>query len=338
MKFLSLGNKKWVKAGLFMFLLITFGMSVVTGSLFVASVFGATVDSATGSFTIDSDPDVQDPNFVNGTDYSAISTLYPDNSLLHGVNFTIDHNGQMNNLFNVTVYIFDDSVYGSTWQSASPDGLQLIRAVWLQSTSAWTINQGSFTEWSESGSIDPASVSTATTFDWVFSFDISRAARYDTDWNCTVVVFDQGDDSDSDAETALVTMAQNFEISHSSATFSWGEVESNSVNNTHGSLSLTIRANYNWEILINATDVNGSIDIEAQNIFAWDEDGSVGGTSQWLRNTRTVAQGSWDAQSPMATETPFTPVNEYWFLSTGTYFTEGSYYEITVYTWIQADT
>ena len=131
-------------------------------------------------------------------------------------------------------------------------------------------------------------------------------------------------------------MAKNFEISFSSATFSWGSVQSNSVNNTHGALSVDVRANYNWKLAINGTDFNDTTDIEAQNIIAWDEDGSNGGISQWLRNTRADALGTWVAQSPMATETPLTR-NNYWFLSTAVYFTEGTAYELTIYVWILTD-
>jgi hypothetical protein len=331
---LNLGKKKWVSVGIFLFLFLLIGVKVLTGGFFLIGVMGANVDQATGSFTIDSAPTVTNIDFVNGTDYTTVNTLYPDNTQLFGVNFTLTHNGKMADLLNVTVWIYDDSVYGATYQSASPDGLQLIRAVWLESTSAWTIAQGSFTEWSESGSIDPAtSDTTNTTYDCVFSFDISRAARYDTDWNVSIGVFDDDDDYNLDSESALVTMAKNFEISFSSATFSWGSVQSNSVNNTHGALSLNVRANYDWKIAINGTDFNDTTDIEAQNIVAWDEDGSNGGISQWLRNTRADALGTWIAQSPMATETALTR-NTYWFLSTGAYFTEGNAYELTIYIWI----
>ena len=106
MKLLNLGRRKYVKLAILLFLFLTIGVKGLTGSFFIIMALGATVDSATGSFTVDSTPDVHDVQFVNGTTYALISTLYPDNSALHGVNFTIDHNGQMQNLYNVTVYRF----------------------------------------------------------------------------------------------------------------------------------------------------------------------------------------------------------------------------------------
>jgi len=342
MKLLSSDKRIIVLIALIAFTAVAFGYNGTiqySSMLDSEKVKALTVDSATGSMTIDSIPDVSNVQFVNGTDYTLTSTLTPDNTEVWGVNFTIDHNGQMSDLLNVTVWIYDDSIYGATYNSAAPDGLQLIRVGWVESTDTWSISQGSFTEWTEQSSIDPGSASSATSYDFTFLFDISRAARYDTDWNVTVAAFDDDDDSDSAAETGLVTMAQNFEISFSTATFSWGTVEQNSVNNTHGSLSLNIRANDNWEILVNATDWNTTlVDIEAQNIVALDQDGSVDGASQWIRNTRNIVTfGTWDAQSPMSTESAFTR-NVYIFLSTSTYFTEGNYYEIIVYMWIRADT
>lgn len=328
MKSVLFGEKK--KIGLLSLLILT------TGLIGIAIVKGATDDSATGSFTVDSVPDLTNTNFVNGTDYTLVSTLIPDNSELYGVNFTLTHSGTIDDILNVTVWIYDDSIYGGTYQTATPDGLQLIRAVWIEDTSLWTIAQGGFSEWTESGSIDPAADSGATTFDFVFKFDISRAARADTDWNCTVGVFDDDDDTDYDTETGLVTMAQYFNIAFSVSTFSWGSVQTNSVNNSHGALSVSIHANAQWELLVNGTDFNDTTDLEANNIVSWDEDGTPGGSSFWLRNTIATGLGTWDNQAAMADETPLTR-NNYYFLSPGTFFTEGNAYELTVTVYIQAN-
>lgn len=304
----------------------------------VVDVKGATDDSATGSFTIDSTPTVTDVQFVDSV-YDLTSTLTPDDSTIFGVNFTVTHNGQMSDLLNVTVWVYDDSVFGSTYQSASPNGLQLIRGKWIESTDTWSLDDGSFTEWTEQSSIDCGSASSATTYDFCFRFDISKSARYDTDWNVSVGVFDDDDDSYLNAETGLVTMAKYFSISFSSATFSWGTVQAITVNNTHGSLSVDVRANANWELEIGGSDFNTTlVDIEGQNIVALDEDGSNDGASQWIRNTKTaVTAPSWDNETPLSDETPVTR-NVYIFLSTGSYFDEGSYYEIVVTIWIQAQT
>jgi hypothetical protein len=309
---------------------------LITGLIGISIVKGATDDSATGSFTVDSVPDLTNTNFVNGTDFSLVSTLIPDNSELYGVNFTLTHSGTIDDILNVTVWIYDDSVHGSDYQTASPNGLQLIRAVWVEDTSAWTVAQGSFSEWTESSSIDPAADSALTTFDFVLIFDISRAARADTDWNVTVGVFDDDDDTDYDTEAGLVSMAEYYAITFSSSTFSWGSVQTSSVNNTHGALSVSIYANAQWELLVNGTDFNDTTDIEGNNIVAWDLDGSNGGDSFWLRNTIATGLSTWDNQVAMSDETPLTR-NNFYFLSTGVLFTEGNAYELTVTVYIQAN-
>lgn len=328
MKSFLFGEKK--KLGILSLLLL------ITGLIGISIVKGVTDDSATGSFTVDSVPELTNTNFVNGTDFSLVSTLIPDNSELYGVNFTLTHSGTIDDILNVTIWIYDDSIHGSDYQSASPNGLQLIRAVWVEDTSAWTVAQGSFSEWTESSSIDPAADSSATSFDFVFVFDISRAARADTDWNVTVGVFDDDDDTDYDTEAGLVSMAEYYAITFSSSTFSWGSVQTSSVNNSHGALSVSIYANAQWELLVNGTDFNDTTDIEVNNIVAWDLDGSDGGSSFWLRNTIATGLSTWDNQAAMSDETPLSR-NNYYFLSTGVFFTEGTAYELTVTVYIQAN-
>lgn len=313
----------------------------------LSCVLAATDDTAQGSFTLNATPSVTNVDFQTDA-YVTTSTLTPDATTYFRLNFTVSSAGTLNDILNVTAWIYDDSVYGATYNTSSPDGLQLVRILWVEDTDTWTINQGTFTEWSidNSGSDDPGADPSVTTFEYSARFQISRAARYDTDWNATVHVYD--DDSptaevDYATETALVTMNQNFEISYSASTFSWGSnVQPNSVNNTHGALSINIYANDQWELRINATDFNTSgqsdVDIEAQNILAWDQDGSNGGISQWVRNTiATLPTGStWDNQAPMSTETALTR-NCYYFLSTGTYFVVGYTWSTWVTVWIQAN-
>lgn len=336
-----MNNKKTMAIGV----LLLLGMMMLFA---LPSVMAATDDTAQGSFTLNATPSVADVDFQTDA-FSPTSTLDPDGSTYFRLNFTLTSAGSLDDILNVTAWIFDNSVYGANYNTSSTDGLQLVRILWVEDSDTWSISQGSFTQWTiDASSNDPGANPTGiTTYEFSARFQISRAARYDTDWNATVHVYD--DDTPTaevgyGAETALVTMNQNFEITYSAATFSWGtDVQPNSVNNTHGGLTLSIYANAAWELRINATDFNATaqsdVDIEAQNILALDFDGSTGGLSMWVRNSiATASTGSdWDAQSAMSTETQLTRSGWQYFLSTGTYFVVGSTWSTWVTVWIQAD-
>ena len=121
-------------------------------------------------------------------------------------------------------------------------------------------------------------------------------------------------------------MSNYFEVSASTATFTWGTVESGQTNLTHDAISFDVIANCVWELTVLATDVTApsetDVDIDVTNCFAWDEDGSANGNSFWVRNTETVGLGTWDAQSALSTETAITR-NFYILLTTSTFFDAG---------------
>jgi hypothetical protein len=251
----------------------------------------------------------------------------------------------MDDIDNITINIFDDSLHGGDYQANDPNGYQHVRVTWTESTGAWAIDQDTLTEWTEQSSIDAGIGNSATTFDFVFRFDMSRITRADTDWNCTVICYDDDTPADSHelAETGLVTVQNYFETTFSASTFSWGTVESNTVNATHGALSIDVLANAQWELQINATDFNATaesdVDVEANDIIVLDEDGSAGGTSQWIRNTiATVTFTAWDNVAPFTTETE-TTLNVYILLNTGAFFDAGAgkTWSTWVTIWMQAN-
>lgn len=311
----------------------------------VYPVEAADSDSAEGWFILDSTPAVSNVDYVNDT-YDTVSAIDPGTASWWRLNFTIQHDATIADILNCTIYIYDDSVYGATYNTSSPDGLQLVVFKWNESNDAWTVDdQGSFTEWTvDSGnSDDPGAASGSSQYTFSMRFRASRAARYDTDWNATVHCYDDDDDWHYDSESALITMNQYFELSFSTATFTWGsDVQQNSVNDTHGALSITCYANDDWELRINATDFNDSVatwvDIEAQNIVVLDEDGTFSGSdNQWIRNTiATVTFATWDGQSAMSDESGFNR-NVYIGLNTGTYFQFGEVHASDFTIWIQAD-
>ena len=100
-------------------------------------VYADTDDSATGSFGLNAPPIVTNVNFVDSS-YALTGSLTPDDSTIFGVNFTLQHSSTLAWIRNVTVYIFDDSIHGSDWASADPDGIQLTAPVkGLDTDVAW---------------------------------------------------------------------------------------------------------------------------------------------------------------------------------------------------------
>jgi len=313
----------------------------------------ATSDTSDGSFTLNSIPEITvDPDFVDAGQ-SPTATLDPDDSTVFGVKFRATHSAGMSDILNVTIYIYDDSVHGADaddgFIDASPDGLQLTRIVWTESDDSYAINQGSLTQWTSQASVDPGTANASTTGDWTVFFDISNVARADTDWNVTVTIYDDDGvaEYDSASEVALVTMNNFFSASLNTATFSWGnDIQPLSVNNTHGALILTIIANAQWELVISGIDFTpGPIDIEANNILTWDQDGAAGDqNSQYVRNTPAVAEGTsagtstWDDQTAHSVEAGDTR-NVYIFLTDpGALFSVGQLYTFTLTILIQANT
>lgn len=309
-------------------------------------VYADTSDSVLAYFYLNALPNVNNVDFVDST-YTLTSSLTPNDNDIFGVNFTVSTSGSIADIKNCTIYVFDDSVHGSDYDSASPDGIFLIVGVWNESDDLWTIDQGSMTQWTLQSPVDPGSASALNQFTFCFRYDISKVARADTDWNASVIVWDDtgpsGPENDTASETGLVTMENNFELSFSLENVTWGNVAPSTVNATHQSLILQIYANNDWELLINATDFNTTIagpadvDIETTNVLIWDEDGVAGGTSLWVRNTIQTGLGTWDARSPMVDESGFTR-SVYLYLSTGLEFTLGYTWQTTFYTYIQLDT
>jgi len=320
---------------------------VMSALLAMSDRVRAVSDTSDGSFTINAAPQVSAVDYTDDAD-TPVSSLDPDSTTYYRLAFTVDHGGTMDDLLNCTIWLFDDSVHGSDFKDASPDGIFLTKFQWLEATDVWSVtSQGAMSEWQvdTSGSTDPGTGGAQTTFDFEMRFIASKVARYDTDWNASVLVADDDGtpETDEDSETVLITYNQNYEISTSTATFSWGSnILPDSTNNTHGALSLTIYANYNWEVEVSQNDWTASaetpVDAELEDITAWDQDGSGGGLSFWVRNTPAVYAGSdLDAQSAMSDESGFNRP-QYLLLNPAQLFVAGKEWTAT-FTWnVQADT
>jgi hypothetical protein len=309
-------------------------------------IHGATDDTSKGSFDLNSTPAVTGVNF-EADGYGAIATIDPDETTYYRLNFTITMSSGIDDILNCTMYIFDDSDHGADYDSQTPDGIVLTRFLWVEATDVWTVDgQGSLSNWDvdTDNSDDPGSASAETTFEFSMRFLVSGCAGADTDWNATVHVFDDDGtpEEDSSAEAGLITMNDWFSISFSVGTFSWGSaIEEDSTNNTHGALTITVRANTQWELRINGTDFNTSgesdVDIEANDIVCWDEDGSEGGAnSLWVRNTIATAKGTWDNQGAHTTEAGEN-LNVYLFLNPGQLFAYGKTWDVWITIWVQAN-
>jgi len=301
---------------------------------------------STGSFTLNAAPSVSAVDFQDDT-YVSDSALDPDDTTWQRLNFTVSTSAGISDILNVTIWIYDDSVHGADYNTTTVDGIQIVEFLWVEATDTWSVSdQGSMTQWNVDSinSDDPGSASSDTSFKFSMRYQISKVARADTDWNATVHVYD--DDTTPEwayaSESALVTMNNYFELSFSTATFSWGSsVQPNSDNNTHGAVTLTIYANAQWEITLSASNFTATAETdvtpETNDIIVWDEDGTGGGTSKWVRNTTAIMLGTWDNQAPMTTESGFTR-NFYLFLNPGSLFTVGKQWSVIITATCQANT
>ena len=329
--------------GLLAFLLVLATLLVITPVV----VQAATERSSTGSFTLNATPSVSGVDFQDDS-YVTDTALDPA-TVWQRLNFTVSSSAGMSDIKNVTIWIFDDSTHGADYNTTAVDGIFIAEFLWVEATDTWSVSdQGSMTEWAvdNANSDDPGSASSDTSFEFSMRFNISQVARADTtDWNATVHVYD--DDTTPEvgyaSETGLVTMNNYFGITISAATFSWGSaVQPNSINSTHGTLSITVYANAQWELRISASNFTASAETditpETNDIIIWDEDGSAGGTSQWVRNTTaTLPTGStWDNQAAMSDENGLNR-NVYILLNPGSLFTVGKQWSVIITIYVQAN-
>jgi hypothetical protein len=304
-------------------------------------------DTVTGTVTVgNAAPVVSDVELVDSA-YASETNLLPNNTDIFGFNATIADANTLDDLTNVSFYIFDDSVHGAggadDWNSLTPNGYDLIRITWTETGDSWAIAQGSNTEWTMQTPQDPGADSALTTYEFTARFDASRATTADTDWNITVLAYDDQDAFDTDVG-ALYAVDNYFEISWSSSTFAWGSVTSLSTNNTMvANITVTIRANAQWEVRLLGGDFTaggeGDVDIDTNDTVVWDENGLEGGTDNlWLRNSYNTLTGTFDNQAAYTDDTsPISRDVHMWFTDVG-FFTTDVEYEIIVTVLLQANT
>lgn len=294
-------------------------------------VFAQSSDTSTVTVTISgAAPDVTSVEYVDSS-YATETAYDPNNSDVFGINFTVTDVNTLADLLNITVYLYDDSVHSGDFESASPNGYDLIVITWVESTDTWNLDDGSFTEWTETSSIDAGTGSGLSTYEFTARFDISRGAYADTDWEAAVRAYDDSELTDLDTAAGLVQMNNYFELVLSGdGSIAYGSVDSLSVNNTASTnRTMQIWSNTQWEIRFDITDFTGgaTVDTETIDCIIWDEDGVASGTdNQYLRNTQQTATGTWDNQGRMsATETPFNRNVYVHFTDTGDFDTDTLY-------------
>jgi hypothetical protein len=319
---------------------------MVTSLMMFAPLFvlADTSDVITGTVTIgNATPTISDIEIVNST-FDIVTSWLPNNTDIYGINTTVGDGNFLDDIYNISWYIYDDSVHGSDWDSASANGYDLVIVTWNESNDLWTVDQGAFTHWTMQTSEDcTGTCATDTSYEFSAQFDISYAALADTDWNVTAIVFDDSDATANTTSGTTFTMSNYFEILIDNDAYAWGTVTTLSTNNTATTnRTLSIKANAAWEIRIKADDMTASaepsVDLDTVDAVAWSDDETEGDTnSLWFTNTYVTAKGTWDAQSAMPSETELTRQYNVWFTDTGD-FASLKEYECIMYVLIQADT
>ena len=337
------------KNGLFLPILLLMGFSLLLGNLYFA--MAANEVTITGTVTIgNASPTAASVEIVNST-YHIVTSWLPNNTDIFGVNVTISDSNNLADIYNITWYIFDESVHGDSggndWDSAPATGYDLTIVTWNESNGLWSIDQGSFTEWTmQNGTGDDCvdvGCSTVTTFEFSAQFDISYAAFADTDWNATVIVYDDQDATDTAVSGSVFTMSNYFSITIDNSAQVWGTVASSSTNNTATTnRTISITANAQWELRIRADDMTASaepsVDLDTVDAVVWSDTAIEGqATSLWFRNSYVTALGTWDNQARMTTETALTRTYHAWFTDTGD-FAPTKEYTCLMYVLIQANT
>jgi len=323
-------------------LMIILSVLIINANVLLAD--SADNDSITSTFEVDATITVTDVDFQTDG-YVTLSDLDPDASTYYRLNFTVATAGTLADLVNCTIYIFDDSEHGADYDEASPDGLQLVQFLYVESTDTWTVNdQGALSNWDVDSvtSDDSGTDSVEVSVEFSMRFISSEVARYDTDWNATVLVYDSTDDIGSSAETGLITFNQYFYCNIVDTTIDFGAgIEPSSVNNTASGVVVQIIANCQWEVKMSAVDFSSGgesdVDIEANNIICWDTDNSAGGISAWVRNTDVVLLDTWDDQVALSTETAIERTF-YILLSPAELFVVAVEWETTITITVQANT
>ena len=308
-------------------------------------VMAADNDDVTLDFQIDSIPAVSGVDFQDDT-YTPVSSLNPDATTYYRLNFTVDMPNSLEYIDNITIWIFEDVQHGADYEAASPDGLYLTKFMWEESTDTWTLeDQGALSNWAidSVGSDDAGTASAETQFEFSMRFIASEVARYSTSWNASVHAYDDDtEDFGASSETALITFNTYFSLTFSTSTGSWGnDIQVSSVNNSLSpdTITITVISNAQWEIKLQGTNFTPSaIDIDLNDILAWDFDGVAGGDSIWIRaDTATVCTGGYDNQAPHSTEAGAS-VDFHVLLSPAALFTGGVTYETTITATLQANT
>jgi hypothetical protein len=308
--------------------------------------FAADNDSIDLDFQIDSIPAVSGVNY-EADGYGAIASLNPDATTWYRLNFTVDMANGLQYIDNITIWLFEDVQHGADYDSAAPDGLYLTEFRWEEGTDTWTCDdQGALSNWAidSANSDDCGTGSAETQFEFSMRFQVSQVARYSTSWNASVHAYDDDtEDVGKDSEAGLITYNEYFSLVMDYATGTWGtDIQVDSVNNslTPDDRSFTIIANRQWEITVQGTDFTGGsgVDIDGNNVIAWDEDGVADGNSFWIRaDSATVGLGTWDNQSPHSTEAG-SSLTLHVYLSPAQLFTGGNTYTTTITCTLQANT
>lgn len=241
-------------------LIITLSL-VLGGSIFI----GVADEIIFGSVTVD--PPTEIENIFLNDGISTITSVDPDATTVYFLNFTVNRPAGMKDIEYVDVYWHTDT-YASNYNSSAVDIAELVHARWIENENnlwilfdIWQYDPGQTngtwdSEWQFGPGTSPGVDSSATAFEFVMPFIVSRAAVPASTWQVTIdVTWDDASSISASSANWSVTTQQSLSVS--SNTLAWGTVEQGTGSVT-ASINVSLYSNAQWSLQIQAIEFTAS--------------------------------------------------------------------------------
>lgn len=230
---------------------------VLGGSIFI----GVADEIIYGSVTVDPPTEIENIFLNDGT--STITSIDPDATTVYFLNFTVNRPAGMKDIEYVDVYWHTDT-YASTYNSSPVDITELVHARWIENENnlwiifdVWEYDPGQTlgvwdSEWQFGPGTSPGVDSSATAFEFVMPFIVSRAAVPASTWQVTIdVTWDDASSISGSSTNWSVTTQQSLSVS--SNTLVWGTVKQDGGSVT-ASVNISLYSNVQWSLQVKGAD------------------------------------------------------------------------------------